>query len=611
MKKRFFVGISVIILLMILIFSSPAQAVDPTDFAGHNFEEKFFAIEVDLVGSGTSVFDPDHEHPDLIRDLLDDDPAVSVGDSNEFEDEQFFLAYMNKSGIETAFSALEKFEHMLTFKDFITEETYNQIYAAGIALPALRDALVAPLSHVNGTAPFQQLVQHYTTSEDTEFKDVFVTNNFMSLIAYSNGTGDATDHLDKKDSLFIGYTFAIQNLTDAINDALEAYGHDRIDYYDVEASFEHTDDDTFEFGVRYENMLVLWQSITVEPKGIDVFAGGAGDRLDYPEGIVFGHGIAAASVLDHLEFNYVFETEVFTGANNYTEGRVTTHYNIGETNLLITRDDQDYIDTHAAAWNNDPFADEFSYTVFIPDEIADFDFSTVIPGLPDIPNSVTVDLPELAFFVGDDAKTRMMKEGGFGLSVATSTTTFGVDVDGETYEEDGDDINCKMGGKTYFFTEFTDKKTYKLQGLQDLWAIDPTLDRPVYVHPFDPAGWGVEDFGLAIAYFVVEFALAYGFTAFMARELTGFVMSEDSKKYVQVDLLYFTFTDFPEWYGGEIVHDPTYSAVAAMAAEGMETSATESSEGPGESSDGIPGFEILSVILAILPLYALYRKRRI
>jgi len=610
MKKKFFVGISVILLLTLLIFTSPAQAVDPTDFAGHNFEEEFFAIEVDLVGSGTSVFDPDPENPDLIRDLLD--PGATTGDSNEFEDEQFFLAYMNKSGIETAFSALEKFEHMLTFKDFITEDTYNDIWAAGALFKPLRDALEAPLSHVNGTAPFQQLVQHYTTSEDTGEKDVFVTNNFMALIAYSNGTGIHKDQLDTQDTLYIGYTFAIQNLTDAINKALENHGHNKINYYDVESSFEKTDNG-FEFGVNYSNMLVLWQPIDVKPKGIDVFGGAANDRLKDPEGIIYGHGIAAASVLDYVAFNYVFETEEFRGANEYIEGRVTTNYDIGETNLLITRDNQAYVDTHAADWNNDPFAGEFQYTLHIPDEIADFDFSTYIPTLPDIPKSVIVNLPELAFFVGDDAKQRMMMAGGFGLTVTTSTTTFGVDVAGEEYEQEGDDINVKMGGKTYFFTEFTDKKTYKLQGLKDLWGIDPTVDRPVYVIPFDPEGWGVKDFGYALAYFVVEFALAYGFTAFMAKELTGFVISEDSAKYVEVDLLYFTFTEFPEWYGGEIIHDPTYSAVAALAAEQPETSATESeesSEKPTEPSGGVPGFEMLSVLLGILPLYALYRKRR-
>ncbi|MFX1516480.1 MAG: Heimdall-CTERM domain-containing surface protein [Promethearchaeota archaeon] len=607
MKKKIFLGISVILLLTLLIFTSPARAIGPTDFAGHNFEEEYFAIEVDLVGSGTSVFDPDSEDPDLIRDLLD--PGATTGDSKEFEDLQFFLAYMNKSGIETAFSALEKFEHMLTFKDFVTKETYDAVQLAAAAFPALTTALEVPLSHVNCTAPFQQLVQHYTTSEDTGKKDVFVTNNFMSLIAYSNGTGDDKTQLDPKDDLYIGYTFAIQNLTDAINIALENHGHDKINYYDVESSFETTDNG-YEFGINYSNMLVLWQPIDVKPKGLDVFRGAANDRLKDPKGIIFGHEIAAASVLDYVAFNYVFETEEFRGANEYIEGRVTTHYDIGETNLLITRNNQDYIDAHD--WNNDPFAGEFQYSVNIPDEIADFDFSYYIPTLPDIPNSVTVDLPELAFFVGDDAKTRMMMEGGFGLTVTTSTTTFGVDVEAEEYEQEGDDINVKMGGKTYFFTEFTDKKTYKLQGLEDLWGINPNTDRPVYVIPFDPEGWGVKDFGFAIAYFVVEFALAYGFTAFMAKELTGFVISEDSAKYVEVDLLYFTFTEFPEWYGGEIIHDPTYSAVAALAAEVSPTSSAESEETsePEEPSDGVPGFEILSVILGILPVYALYRKRR-
>ena len=235
-------------------------------------------------------------------------------------------------------------------------------------------------------------------------------------------------------------------------------------------------------------------------------------------------------------------------------------------------------------------------------------------GLPDIPNSVTLNLPELAFFVDDDAKTRMNMSNGFGLTVATATTSFGVDVTDPEYETEGDDINLNMGDKTFFFTEFTGKKSYKLQGLQDLWGIDPTEDRPVHIIPFDPTGWGVADFGLAKAYFIVEFGLAYGFTAFMAKELAGFEMSETTAKYVSVDLLYFTFTEFPEWYGGEIIHDPTYSAVAALAAEPGDSSAAETdetSEKPSsEPSDGVPGFEMLSVLLGILPVYALYRKRR-
>ncbi|MFW9906604.1 MAG: Heimdall-CTERM domain-containing surface protein, partial [Candidatus Thorarchaeota archaeon] len=134
----------------------------------------------------------------------------------------------------------------------------------------------------------------------------------------------------------------------------------------------------------------------------------------------------------------------------------------------------------------------------------------------------------------------------------------------------------------------------------------------VYIIPFEPLGWGIK--GVAKEYFAVEFALAYGFTIFMARELGEFMsMSDDATAYVSI-VLYFTFTEFPEWYGGEIIHDPTYSAVAAMAAVSPESSSVssgESSEEPTQpSSGGIPGFELLSVFLGILPIIALYRKRR-
>jgi hypothetical protein len=250
----------------------------------------------------------------------------------------------------------------------------------------------------------------------------------------------------------------------------------------------------------------------------------------------------------------------------------------------------------------------------IPDELANFNFDPY--GLPDIPNSVTVDLPELAFFVDDDAKVRMRKENGFGLTVATSTTSFGVDVVDPEYEHADDTINCKMGGKTYFFTEFTDKDTYNLLGLDHIWPeLDPNTDRDVEIITFDPSGWGAIDFGIAKVYFAVEFALAYGFTIFMAEQIGEFMsMSSSATAYVSVDLLYFTFTEFPEWYGGEVIHDPAYSAVAAMAFETPESSSVppgeSSEEEPEQPSDGVPGFEILSVLLGILPLYALYRKRR-
>jgi hypothetical protein len=607
MKRKIIFGISVIVLLMVLTLTSPAKAVI-TEFAGHSFSEEYFAIEVDLVGDGTSVFDPDPEHPDLISDLLDS--AAVTGDLNEFEDIQFYLAYMNDSGIETAFSALEKFEHVITLKDLIRGDIHDKIYAAGGLVPALRTALNTPISHINATAPFQQLVQHYTTSEALGYKDVFVTNNFMALIAYS---ANSTDQLmDSEDDLFLGYTFCVQNLTKALNAITAPKGHE-IGQFNYKSSFKKTTTG-YEFGINYTNMFVLWQKIDVAPKAVDVFGAGSQYIKDDTGGIIFGGEIAAASVLDYVSFNYVFETTNFTGANSYIEGRVTTQYDIGETNLLITaHDDATFIADGIAAGNftdtDHAFIQAPSYTIDIPSYLANYDFS-LVPGVPDIPSSVTINLPSLAFYLGDDAKTRIKMRNGFGLTVATATTTFGVDVEDPTYAKDGDDLNLNMGGKTYFFTEFTGKKTYKLQGLEDLWGIDPTADRPVYIVPFDPTGWGVA--GVAKAYFAVEFGLAYGFTKFIAKEVGEFMsMSANATAYVSA-MLYFTFTEFPEWYGGEIIHDPSYSAVAAMAVVGDESSTAPETSGPPATSegDGIPGFEILSVLLAIPPLYALYRKRR-
>jgi len=85
-------------------------------------------------------------------------------------------------------------------------------------------------------------------------------------------------------------------------------------------------------------------------------------------------------------------------------------------------------------------------------------------------------------------------------------------------------------------------------------------------------------------------------------------MAGDSTAYVET-VLYFTFTEFPEWYGGEIIHDPAYSAVAAVTA-GTETSTSGLPPGSTTTEGTIPGFELITGLLAIAPLFALFRKRR-
>lgn len=605
MKKKIYLGISVIMLLIVLIFTVPAKA-STTEFAGHEFSEDYFAIEVDLVGDGTSVFDPQPDDPDLIRDLLD--TSAETEDRNPLEDLQFYLAYMNDSGIETAFSALEKFEHELTFRDLLhpTIEGYLKAYDLMNPLIDLEPALDKTIFHVNGTAPFQQLVQHYTTPDYMGSQDTFVTNNFMALIAYSMGTGSDPDLMDTGDDLFLGYTFSVQELVVAINDALDGNTDYEVGNFDYSPSFEVTDDG-FKFGMNYTNMLVLWQKIEAKPTGIDIL----GMEAAAPGGIVFGQDIVAATVLDYLAYEYEFEVEEFTGANTYVEGTVTTHYYIGETNFLIVNED-----TIPAGING--FLAEPSYTFDVPLEARGIDLSAYGIDI-ELSAKVTITLPELAFYVGDDAKARMKEENGFGLTVVTATNTFGaeeIDADfDDTTDATDNQIGIYSGGHTYFYTAFTDKDTYKLQGLDDLWPeIDPTVDRDVKIRVLTHDTWSNWDTqGVAEEYFIVELGMAYLFTEFMAEQLSLQLTDiADNVEDLFSDTLYFTGTEFPEWYGGEIVHDPAYSAVAALAAVVDESSTAEETSGPPDTGDGggIPGFEILSVLLAIPPLYALYRKRR-
>ncbi|MHA2223752.1 MAG: Heimdall-CTERM domain-containing surface protein [Candidatus Hodarchaeales archaeon] len=600
MKKRFFLGISAIFLLAILSLTSPVSA---TEIVSHSFAEEFFAVELDLVGSGDPSPNDENRKPDLIRDLLNS--SNNEPDSNVNEDFQFYLAYMNDSGIEVAFSALEKVEHDVTFGDLL--ETPARTVLRGLNFDTALDTVIF---HVNATAPFQQLVQHYNTPEG---EDVFVTNNFMALIAYSYGTGVDPDLMDTGDKIYLGYTLSVQEIIDAVNEVLVGKTDYRVGHFDYEASFEELSDG-YKFGMKYTNMFVLWQEILVEPKGItDHIFGGTGVpqnwlRTDTDYGIVFGAEIAAASVLDYLSFDYTFKTTEFTTALNekVVHGTVTTQYDIGETNFLITKDPQSYIDDNSANWTSSPFTAAPSYTFTIPQTLQNWQHSILDIS---IASSVTINLPDLAFYVNDDAKTRIKMHDGFGLTVATATSSFSVSLetpDIGTLEDNPDRIDIS----TYFFTEFTDKKTYKLLGLDELWGISNTTDRDVHIRLFDPSGWIFVNHPAAKKYFQVEFEMAYGFTRFVAKrlspQLTNTHIGGDATVHVSSKMLYFTFTEFPEWYGGEIIHDPAYSAVAAVAAAG---DSTDTSSGP-PTSGGIPGFELLSVLLAIPPLFALYRKRR-
>ncbi|MHA2108576.1 MAG: Heimdall-CTERM domain-containing surface protein [Candidatus Hodarchaeales archaeon] len=594
MKKKVITGISVIFLLILLTFTSPAQAAD---YAGHDFSEDHFAVEIDLY--------PNAAIPDVIYDF---ETGVEGTDSIPETDLQFFMSYMNKSGIEVAYSALEKMEHWIKFRDLLPDDVGDLIDTLGPLAPAgAAEALDTNLVHVNATAPFQQLVQHFNTPWGT---DAFVTNNFMTLVAYSGGTGSDPLLMDSGDNLYMGYTFAIQEVAAALNTAMAP--HYEIPPFDYEASFEQTADG-YTFGINYTNMFVLWQDITVKLRGPD-YLSAVGLQLPETKGIIYGQDIVAASVLDHLAFEYIFKVEEIdlgtTPSIKVNLGTVETRYHIGETNLLVTKDDSAFITAHAADWIDTPFTATPSYTLDVPPALQG---QTV--GTWTFPSSVTLTLSEMAFFINDDAKVRMSMADAFGLTVVTATNWFDTQVVSNpqfaTHLDEPEDptIDLQKDGNVFFWTSFKNKMNYKLRELDFApFNINATTDRDVYVTLFDPSGWFAAN--VAKPYFIVEFSLAWAFTVFIANKVAPEIVHPGVGQHTEVinQLLYLTFTEFPEWYGGEIYHDPSYSAVAAVAAQPETTS-----DGPsGSDTNGlnIPGFELISVLVALPVFYASYRKRR-
>ncbi|PWI48680.1 hypothetical protein CEE45_05570 [Candidatus Heimdallarchaeota archaeon B3_Heim] len=435
-------------------------------------------------------------------------------------------------------------------------------------LPGSSAALESNIFHVNATAPFQQLVQHYNTPWGTE---AFVTNNFMGLIAYSKSTGADSLRMDSGNNLYMGYTFAVQELADALNANLAPHTSYRIPHFDYEASFEQTVTG-YNFGINYTNMLVLWQDVDVELRGPDILSA-AGLQLPDTKGNIYGQDIVAVSVLDHLAFEYSFEVEEIelptTPAITINLGTVETKYHIGESSFFATiGDDAAFIAANAGIWEGSPFIESPSYTLDVPAALQGIDMSTY--GSSGIfPDSVSITLPEMAFYIENDAKLRMSRADAFGLTVITATNWFDVEtVSNPQYATHLDDpenptIDVENNGNVFFWTSFKDKMTYKLRELDFApFNIDPDVNRDVYVTLFDPSGWTFTN--VAKAYFTVELSLAWSSTVFVASKIAPNIVLPGAGQHTEVvnQFLYLTFTEFPEWYGGEIYHDPTYTAIA-------------------------------------------------
>ncbi len=489
--------------ILVILISGPALVMAQTSIEdlGHSWSDNYFAIVAD-------VNQPKDNSIHLVSDITPDydNPMLGATDVNEAINNQFFLSYINQSGMEVGYLALGT-----------VEKTTGLRY--------------------NRTAPFQALFTHFASPTGA---DVFVVINFDGLLAYSGG-GLADRRLDPADEIYLGISGGGQGLTALINGILALAGVlgegmnpadvPQIPKWDVTPFFERTAGG-YSFGVTYHNLLVTWLSLT-EPE--DDYTQ-LGQNLSGPK-------IKAVSLFNSITYRYnvSFDTDPETGM---TRANIAANYDFGSTDLI------------GIAYDNNPDAIDPEEEVRAHlENLRDERGLTghVINLTPKQPQSTMV-------YSGDLAKLRIHgprdETPGLGLAVINSANI--ITIGETTIEKDGKALDPNAEGEVGSVAMLVDgqkafESDYKTKNTYDLVLANGTTreDLPVYntIIPANRPGFNVP-------YFVVQRLVMVPWLLLIANELRTQATTQDQITAEH----YFLATQFPAWSGGRIIHDPNFTA---------------------------------------------------
>jgi hypothetical protein len=469
-------------------------------------------------------------------------------------------------------------------------------------------SLTFELGRINGTAPFQSLVQHF----ENYGKDVFVTNFFNAFIAYQTTPTDLW--LNSTDKMYLGYTMVEQHLLNILTQAISGEGWPAIGNYGWEAFFNNAANPSW--GIEYSNMLVFWQEVAANVTSFPRPAGlPSGVTIEGVDGVVTGGDLVAATLFDTMKFTYELSettTTVPVGPDNYTvtTAQVTTKYDLGAVKLMITREDAAKLAQIRAAVPEINASNSFN----IPAQ--DVTLGSVNIGGTNY--VFVVHIPDFCFYRDEAARLRIdaaAMEGqadGMGISVVSSTNMYSVGysitfpnpVTGQNVE-----YPIMIGGKEVFDTSFVGKSTYNLtndDGSVDTYPINVAMVAPGH-------GYVKHVFK---AYFKVEAKMMEHFLVYMAKNVSPIIaglMNATSPTGIKMsvdDATYLTFVQMPKWSGHPIVQDPAFSAVSAVKATGTDDDGDDGEPANTQGIlDQIPGFEFLAV-LVVFPVMLAYKRRK-
>jgi hypothetical protein len=430
---------------------------------------------------------------------------------------------------------------------------------------AMQNLTIATIPDAYGCAPFQLLAQHFVAPGNPN-THVFVINKFLGLLAYLDDKTDGEIGLpDENDEMFFGISLYSEIHKNILNDFFD-------DYIPPWMLIDNTSRTTatpiplqktttstgasYRFGMSYNNVFTIWNRMNETA----LASQGA-----TPNDIL--GGAVALSIIDSINFTYVTTiTDETTSTMSVVE--TTTEYDIGNvTDLWIPFESSAVSSTFGGA---NAMVGPFPLAYYnSTNGIADrLDGDGSIPGfslgIVNTANIVVLDFTNVLTLLWSGFQSFAGLAGGLHNSTLSTPA-------------------LNISGTPVYDIDFTSKPNYTLNGAGSYPAHTRLVNQSKISTNMNLAT--ALYLGLLINGIIGNVTSANALISGLASLILA----------VQLDLADFVYvTCFPEWSGGTINQDPTFTAYANI------------------PSANIPGFELVYVSIAgIMGLsYVIMRIRK-
>ncbi|TXT67769.1 MAG: exported protein of unknown function [Promethearchaeota archaeon] len=501
---------------------------------GHDLTEEYWSILYDLTGNHTEVdYNPGPYNGSRSEGNTDDIPEV---------DTKFFIGWNNLGNIQSLYCAMDNFS-------WNVNDNNNTLY---------------------GCAPYQFFLQHFT-SPFAPNNHIFVLNKFLGLLAYRDNLTDGIEDLpDENDTLYIGWPQYSEYHKFLINELLNATGV--APWYLVNESkvgdavpipMTKISPGVYEFGMSYQNIFILWQSISVdeglnnETTNIDILS-----------------NCSAFSLLSYINFTFrISITNTLLGTQVVT----TTEYDIGTLDSLYVIGDNGTI-------ANNFEGTSFNITIPLALDVDIGHYNTTSAIGKRLDGNKTLNVPGFGLSVINSAHVaviRLIEIGNFQIPSIVDLTNF------------TDEIGNKLGNATQnisragishgsgsYTIDFASKPTYTW----DNGTHSATYDAPTRVLRNTLFELNTTTFldlaAINVIAMLILRAQGTGWQGWLAAlTIIGQLYSNQ--------FLY--ITSFPKWSGAQITQDPTFSVFVPNIIPPL----------PSQEEGGLPWGIILPVIFII------------